>query len=236
MEDTPLSLTLSGSDPDGDPLTFAVASGPANGTLSGTGPDRIYTPAADFFGSDAFTFTVSDGRAASVPATVSITVSEVNDPPVAGADSVSAPSGQPLAIDVLSLLANDTAGPANESTQVLTVTAVKALADTHGTVTLVGSTITYTPDDGFAARASLKLASASPAPPTPYLIRCARPAPSPSTSRLQPTTCWQSADGDDREDTPVPITVTGSDPDGNLITFAVAAAPCTARCREPHHR
>ena len=45
-----------------------------------------YTPAADYFGPDSFTFTTNDGATASVPATVSITVTEVNDPPVVGTD------------------------------------------------------------------------------------------------------------------------------------------------------
>ena len=86
-EDHPLPLTLSGSDPDGDPITFAVATRPAHGTLSGTAPSLTYTPAADYFGPDSFTFTTNDGASSSSPATVAITVTEVNDPPVLGADS-----------------------------------------------------------------------------------------------------------------------------------------------------
>ena len=43
-EDTATAVTLSGSDVDGDSLTFTVTSGPAHGTLSGTGANLIYTP------------------------------------------------------------------------------------------------------------------------------------------------------------------------------------------------
>ena len=50
-----------GTDPDGDPLTFAVVAAPSHGTLTGTAPDLTYTPAADYFGPDELTFTVSDG-------------------------------------------------------------------------------------------------------------------------------------------------------------------------------
>ena len=88
-EDTSSALTLTGSDPDGDALTFAVVSGPAHGTVTGAAPDLTYTPDPDYFGEDVLTFTVSDGQATSAPAVVSITVAEVNDPPVPGPDSAS---------------------------------------------------------------------------------------------------------------------------------------------------
>ncbi len=82
-EDTPVGITLTGSDPDGDPLSFAVASGPSHGTLSGSAPNLTYTPDANFNGSDSFTFTVNDGQATSSPAAVDITVNPVNDAPLA---------------------------------------------------------------------------------------------------------------------------------------------------------
>ena len=81
-EDTPREVTLAGSDPDGNPLTFTVASLPAHGTLSGTAPNLTYTPAPDYNGPDSFTFTVADGSLVSATATVSITVTAVDDPPV----------------------------------------------------------------------------------------------------------------------------------------------------------
>jgi hypothetical protein len=81
FQNNPVAITLTGSDPDGDPLTFTVAILPAHGTLSGTPPNLIYTPAADYIGPDAFTFTVSDGQASSGPAMVSIQVLRIPDPP-----------------------------------------------------------------------------------------------------------------------------------------------------------
>jgi YVTN family beta-propeller protein len=80
-EDAAVALALTGSDVDGDALTFAIVSGPAHGTLSGTPPNLTYTPTLDFNGSDSFTFTVSDGRLTSAPATVAITVTLVEDLP-----------------------------------------------------------------------------------------------------------------------------------------------------------
>ncbi|HWQ84093.1 MAG TPA: Ig-like domain-containing protein, partial [Anaerolineales bacterium] len=97
-EDTPLAITLTGSDLELDPLTFTVVDNPVHGTLSGTAPDLIYTPAADFNGDDNFTFTVSDGEFVSAPAAVSITVEPVNDAPVAAAQAVSTDEDTQLAI------------------------------------------------------------------------------------------------------------------------------------------
>ncbi len=79
-EDVAKAITLTGS---GDlSLSYNIISGPRNGTLSGTGSARTYTPKANFNGSDSFTFVVTKGCIASAPATVTITVSSVNDAPV----------------------------------------------------------------------------------------------------------------------------------------------------------
>lgn len=72
-QNTPVAITLTGADPDGDSLTYA-ASTPAHGTLSGTAPNLTYTPATDYTGTDSFTFTTSDGSLTSSAATVDITV------------------------------------------------------------------------------------------------------------------------------------------------------------------
>jgi hypothetical protein len=69
-EDTALAITLTGNDADGDDLTFTVQSGPEHGSYA----DGIYTPDADYYGDDSFTFVANDGTVDSEPATVSITV------------------------------------------------------------------------------------------------------------------------------------------------------------------
>ncbi|MGD9419158.1 MAG: Ig-like domain-containing protein, partial [Verrucomicrobiota bacterium JB025] len=69
-----LSITLSGTDPENDPLTYSVVTQPANGVLTGTAPNLTYTPNDGYDGADSFTFTVNDGNNDSAPATVSITV------------------------------------------------------------------------------------------------------------------------------------------------------------------
>ncbi|SEQ39669.1 RCC1 domain-containing protein [Microlunatus flavus] len=72
--DSPTPVTLAGSDPDADALTYTVVSRPAHGTLSGQGPRLTYTPAHGFSGTDAFTYRVSDGTSTSSVARVALTV------------------------------------------------------------------------------------------------------------------------------------------------------------------
>jgi hypothetical protein len=81
-QDSSLGIVLTGTDVENGALTYAIASSPAHGSLSGTGASVTYIPQAGFSGSDAFTFTVNDGLGTSAAATVSITVSPVNTAPV----------------------------------------------------------------------------------------------------------------------------------------------------------
>lgn len=74
---SPLAMVLSASDADDDALTYALVSQPAHGTLSGTAPNVTYTPAANYTGSDSFTFKANDGTHDSAVATVSLTVTPV---------------------------------------------------------------------------------------------------------------------------------------------------------------
>lgn len=81
-----LNLTLSGSDPDNESLTYSIVSSPGHGslgTLSGT--SVTYTPTTNYKGADSFTFRVNDGRQYSAAATVSIDVGSGNHIPVADA-------------------------------------------------------------------------------------------------------------------------------------------------------
>lgn len=83
-EDTSVPVTLSGSDPEGSPLQFIVLTNPLKGSLSGTPPNLIFTPALNENGTDSFTFKVRDGSLDSAPATVTLTITPVNDPPSIG--------------------------------------------------------------------------------------------------------------------------------------------------------
>ena len=88
MEDIAKAITLVGLDPDGDTLQYTLVSGPSFGSLRSTsdaafGPNVVYEPRLNTARPDSFTFKVSDGQVESSPVTVSITVTPVNDAPIA---------------------------------------------------------------------------------------------------------------------------------------------------------
>jgi hypothetical protein len=75
-----VAVELSYSDPDGGTgYTVTVTGGPSNGTLLGSGAGRTYAPDSGFSGTDSFTWKVSDGKADSNEATVTITVEPDSD-------------------------------------------------------------------------------------------------------------------------------------------------------------
>lgn len=80
-EDVALPVALTATDPQSDALTYAIVDAPVHGTLSGTAPALVYTPHANYNGADRLTFRANDGASDSNLATVSITVTPVNDPP-----------------------------------------------------------------------------------------------------------------------------------------------------------
>src|SRR5437773_8797741 len=100
-EDTVKAITLSAIDVEGSLLTYAIVSGPAHGTLSGTAPALTYTPAANYNGPDGFTFKANDGSLDSNTATVTITVTAVNDAPVANTDAATTAEDTAVTIAVL---------------------------------------------------------------------------------------------------------------------------------------
>jgi endonuclease G len=153
-EDADVSFTLQASAPSSNPITFTILTPPAHGVLSGSDAARTYTPAADFNGTDSFTFRASDGVRNSNVGTVTIRVLERNDSPAAQDDAASTDEDTTLTVSGQALTSNDAAGPANESAQTLTVTQVTPTAMTHGVVTLAGGAVTYVPDPNFNGAAS----------------------------------------------------------------------------------
>jgi hypothetical protein len=165
-EDTPVTLTLTGSDPDSDPLTFSIVTPPAHGTLgpltapTATSVQVVYTPAANFNGADSFTFQVDDGQGGHDTATVSLTVTPVNDAPsftVGPNQAVNEDTGpqtvSPWATGI-------SAGPANESGQTLTFQVTSnsnpALFSAGPTVSASGA-LSYTPAAGATGTATITL-------------------------------------------------------------------------------
>ncbi len=81
-EDTPVTIPVLDNDSDleNDPLTVTDSTDGSNGSTTTDGTTVTYTPNADFFGSDSFTYTMTDDDG-SDSATVTINVAMINDPP-----------------------------------------------------------------------------------------------------------------------------------------------------------
>ncbi|MCA9911644.1 MAG: tandem-95 repeat protein, partial [Anaerolineae bacterium] len=114
-EDIPvvISVLANDTDPDGnlDPSTVRIITSPINGIAVANADGTVtYTPNVNFFGSDSFTYTVSDGSLTSNVATVSITVHPINDAPVAvddGGPAYTTDEDTPLTVVAPGILAND---------------------------------------------------------------------------------------------------------------------------------
>lgn len=136
-EDTSVDVALDVSDPEGY-LQRVTVSSPAHGTITGIGNSWRYTPAADFHGQDAVTVTATDPWQ-SASATITFTVTPVNDAPVARTETFSADEDAPLSIEPAELLANDR----DVDGDALSVVEVTALS--RGSVTFSGGTIEFVP-------------------------------------------------------------------------------------------
>ena len=207
-EDTAKAITLTGSDVDGDTLTFTVVTPPAHGTLSGTAPNLVYTPAAYYNGADSFSFKVNDGTVDSAVATVAIAVTAVNNAPVAAAQSVTTAEDTARAI---TLAATDVDGDA------LTYAVVTAPA--HGTLSGTAPNLVYLPatnyngSDSFSFRANDGTTNSAVAT---VAITVTPVNDAPVAVAQSVTTA---------EDTARPVTLTATDVDGDALTCAVVTPP-----------
>jgi len=107
-EDTELSVTLSATDIESDPLTYFIVTGPSHGTLSGSAPYLTYTPSSDYYGADSFTFKANDTTVDGNIATISIMVTAVNDAPViTGQETLTTPEDTALTVTLSDLIVTD---------------------------------------------------------------------------------------------------------------------------------
>lgn len=126
----------------------SVGSASNGGTVAVTnnGANISYKPAANFQGTETFTYTINDGNGGTASAVVTVTVTNVNDPPVATADALNAFKNSTTTLNVLS---NDTTG-VDPTTEVLIVSAVTQ-GTAGGTITINegGGSVKYTPANNF---------------------------------------------------------------------------------------
>jgi VCBS repeat-containing protein len=178
-------------------------------------------PNANYNGPDTFTYGASDGTAQSNTATVTITVTAVNDAPTAAADTYLAAEDTPLTVAAPGVLGNDT----DLDSSTLTATVVTGSGPAHGTLTFnPDGAFTYTPDanfngtDTFSYRASDGTAQSNPVTVT-ITVSASNDAPT-ATADAYST----------GEDTALTVNAPGvltndSDPDGNQLSAVLVSAP-----------
>ncbi|MFC1758352.1 Ig-like domain-containing protein, partial [Planctomycetota bacterium] len=131
----------------GGQLTSVVATQPANGTLTLQADGSFtYTPNVDYFGSDSFTYTATDGSETSAATTVQIQVEPVNDRPTASPESYTVGIDTPLSVNTVDgILANDVDVDGDS------ITALLIDDVSNGTLTLnEDGSFDYTPSSGFS--------------------------------------------------------------------------------------
>jgi hypothetical protein len=139
-----INVLSNDTDTDGDTLTITAVTQGAHGAVVNNSTSVSYTPAHNFFGSDSFTYTISDGHSSDT-ATVTVTVININDAPVANGDSYSMNQDTTFSPAAPGVLGNDT----DVDGDVLTAVLVGNVA--HGSLTLNGNgSFTYTPAPHFA--------------------------------------------------------------------------------------
>lgn len=213
-EDTLVNIPVlaNDADPDGDMLTVVTASA-GNGTVTIRADGTLdYTPNANFNGTDSIVYTISDGNGGTSTATVAVTVSPRNDPPVAVNDAASTREETPVNIAVL---ANDS----DLDGDLLTVTTAAA---PNGTVVInPDGTITYTPNANFNGSDTISYTisdgngGTSTASVT-VIVALANDPPVANTDS-----------GNTREDTPVILAplLNDTDVDGDPLTITNASSP-----------
>jgi VCBS repeat-containing protein len=210
-EDTVIAGNVLGNDTDanGDALTATLLVQATNGVVV-LNPDGsfTYTPDANFNGADSFTYRASDGTLSDT-AQVQITVSAVNDAPVATAETVAADEAIPTEIDVL---ANDT-DIDGDTLEVIDF----AVLPIFGTVAIVNNKVVYTANDGAGGQQDFFR----------YVISdgAGDTAQGDVTIDIADINTRPVANDDDAttdEDTPIVVAVLANDTDDGAVPVAVA--------------
>jgi hypothetical protein len=222
-DDNPIIIDVLANDSDIEGgINFAsvsITSNPKpNGTIEVLADGRIqYTPQADFFGTDSFQYTVADNNGGvSVPTTVTVTITPVNDAPIAIADSFTTDEG--VAIASINVIQNDT-----DIDDTLTLDSVIIVQNpTGGTLTLnLDKTLTYTPNVGFNGVDSFtyKVADAAAATSNEAIVTIN------VIPNVPPVANSDNADVDEDGSVEISVLDNDTDSDGTLNPREVAIVP-----------
>ena len=143
-------IDLSGSITGGPHSSIAIGTAASHGTTSIAGDVVTYTPTAGYFGTDSFTYTATGAGGTSNVATVSLTVATPTAPTVADKNAPIPYNSTGTAID----LAPSISG-------VYSTIAV-ATGPQHGTVTIAGAVVTYTPTTNYYGADSFTYTATGP--------------------------------------------------------------------------
>jgi hypothetical protein len=207
-QDTAKPIVLSATDADGQSLTYSIVSQPAHGSLSGTAPNVTYTPTHGYFGADSFTFKANDGQADSNVATVSITVTHVNHPPTANAQTIS------LNQDTSKPVALTGSDPDNDPLT-FRVTANPG----HGTLSGTPPNLTYTPAPNFCGTDSFAFVANDGA------IDSAPASVSITVNHVNHPPVANGQNVQTNEDTALSILLSATDIDSDPLTYTVLSSP-----------
>lgn len=187
-EDSEISVTPAAADVDGEVLTYSVTTGPANGSVSWNGTSFIYTPNANFNGTDGFTYQVTDPSGAAATAVATVTIGSVNDAPVISSHSWNADENETFATGATNKL---TTAVTDVEEDALTFTA-GAFATAHGSVTIsADGSFTYTPVTDFVGTDSFEYTVSDPnggtatGTATVQVLQNVVPAPQPDTFAVE---------------------------------------------------
>ncbi len=229
-ENTGVTINVIANDVDADgdlvASSVAIVIQTGHGTLMNNGNGTVsYTPAANFNGSDSFTYTVSDSVGnISNKATVTITVTAVNNAPVANNDSYSLNNNTSLNVAAPGVLGNDT------DIDSATLTAVLQSSTTNGSLNFkTDGSFIYVPNanyagtDSFTYVANDGAASSNVATVTITVIA----PPPPPTSNVAPLANDDTATVNKNTrrtsyTVTFSLTANDSDKDGNLNPASVA--------------
>jgi hypothetical protein len=212
-EDTPSApVVIGASDPDGDIASYALkpGSGPSIGSVSFSGDTFIYTPGGNFNGPDSFVIRITDSQGNTVEQVVSVTITGLPDAPVAIDDTTTATSGQTKLIPASDLLANDFDLDGDP------ISLIGVSNPAGGTVSLSGTTVSFTPNAGFTGEAGFDYTIASvdgtsSARVTVTVAGGALLNTAPVIAPVAPVKALENT---------VQIQVQASDPDGDPLTFS----------------
>ncbi len=208
-EETPITLTVTCDDADGDQLIYELVDKPQAGSYRWLPPNTVvYTPTVDFVGTDSFTFRSHDGQAFSNVSTITLVVNAVNDAPVIVTQPISTTRNHNAGIVLAAIDAEN---------DPITYTLVSS--PTHGALSGEIPNLLYTPEenfvgeDSFQFRASDDQGAASVA--TIHLTVLPTNT-APIAASLLLTT---------EQDTTLAVTLNASDADADELTYTLVTSP-----------